>query len=154
MRHYKGYWYCTSTEANITHTLQAWCIEEAKNKLIEWALQHEYKSPIDNLFDLQIECLDGYDIVCTMTEAYNSDRQTARINYDRINHWLREKFGENIFFEWLDEDLFSIFCCVDANFDRFSFFTAELIRNTIMQSEIANLFATITLEEAICNDEM
>lgn len=151
MRHYKGYWSFAPMPTATTHIVEAENCEEAVYKLEAWANAHQ--GCVDSPFDFQVDCLDGYTIICKMTDAYHHTIEDARKYWLRITKLLRDSFGDEVMFEYATDGLFSIFRCIDGgDYDRFSLAEATAIKDMLLQSTVAHLFTQIQIDEVIYNE--
>ena len=136
---YKGYWQFTPClDTMTTHIVDAPDIFTAYKLLTKWGCAH--KDVVDHPFDFEVQCLDGYCITCTMTSAYDFN------GYNAINHFLTKHFGIDVGFEHATDKFFSINYYNDRYEDMFSDGMADYIRDTLLDSNVAYLFDSITVE--------
>ena len=141
---YKGYWSFAPVREMTTHTVEAPDIFTAYRLLTAWGSAH--KDVVDYPFDFEVQCLDGYCISCTMTSAYDTN------GYNAINHLLTKHLGMDVGFEHGSDNIFVVHYYNERYEDMFSEGMAHYIRDTLLDSDTAYLFDTITIERMDDNE--
>ena len=144
--HYKGYWSFAPIAEGTSHIVEADSYESAVGQLLAWGCAHQ--SIVDHPFDFQVRHLDGFDVICTMSDVYYND---AHKHYADICGLLQAYFGSNICFEHCADGLFAIFYAHYGDSERFTADVATAIRDALLD-EMAHLFAQINIDEVIYDD--
>jgi hypothetical protein len=149
MKHYKGYWSFAPMPEMTTHIVEAENYDEAETKLIAWARAH--RGYVDCPFDVQIECLDGYQVICK-TYSFFKPKEDGFVQFYRlVNYVLRKSVGDNIVFEYVDSDeqfsTFTVFKVHESDYDRLSLQEANDVKAALCGMPQYTYMVQLSIEE-------
>ena len=149
MKHYKGYWSFAPMPDSTTHIVEAENYDKAYDKLVEWARAH--RGYVDCPFDVQIECLDGYQVICK-TYSFFKPKADGFIEFYRlVNYVLQKRVGKDIVFEYVDTDdrfsTFTVFKVHESDYDRLSLQEANDVKATLLGMTQSAYMVQVTVEE-------